>query len=171
MLQLDNFAAERQNVNRCFWWYKLVWTFVIWLCVEGISIWQIVCTLSAPAGRGCQTTSPNFAFTGIHHCSAESWGSNKPGSKTLLDKTPTWKSQVTLFQDPVGVNFRPSPLGGRTSCWDFVPYVCFCQHVEERRSLQCLHLLEVFLALPSRMHNEMNRDNETIYLLWDIDMD
>jgi hypothetical protein len=25
--------------------------------------------------------------------------------------------------------------------------------------------VEVFLALPSRMHNEMNRDNETIYLL------
>jgi hypothetical protein len=25
--------------------------------------------------------------------------------------------------------------------------------------------VEVFLVLPSRMHNEMNRDNETIYLL------
>jgi hypothetical protein len=25
--------------------------------------------------------------------------------------------------------------------------------------------VEVFLILPSRMHNEMNRDNETIYLL------
>jgi hypothetical protein len=25
--------------------------------------------------------------------------------------------------------------------------------------------VEVFLILPSRMHNEMNRNNETIYLL------